>query len=152
MALNFADVATRPVAEIEAAPLPPVGVYRWKIMKLPEARTTPDEKWDILNINCRAQEAVDVEDIADYPGKVEGIMLSKTFMFDKNDEAAFANTLNNLRTFLEKHVKCADEGMSLGQALNAAVQQEFLGNVGWREDKREEGTFQASITKTAPLD
>lgn len=152
MALNFADVASTKIADVEKPPLPPVGIYRFKVTKLPETKTTPDEKWDILNFFVRAEEAVDVEDIADYPGEVRNIMMTKSFLFDKNDEVSFAKTLNNVRTFLERHLKCADEGMSIAQALNAAVQQEFLGTVAWRPDKNNEGDFLADIKGTAPLD
>lgn len=152
MALNFADVATQKVEDIEKAPLPPIGVYRFKVTKLPETKTSANEEWDILNFLVRAQEAVDVEDIADYKGEISGIMNRVSFMFNRNDEVAFAKTLDRLRTFLEKHLKVADSGMSVKEALNASVGAEFLGTIGWRADKQNEGDYQADITRTAPLD
>lgn len=152
MAMNFASIANKKIEDVERPPLPPVGTYRWKILKLPEQSKSSDEKWEIVNFAVRAVEALDDVDVAAYPGKIEGIMQSVRFMFNAEDEAEFEKSLFRLRTFLEKHVKCADEGMTIAQALNASVGQEFLGTIAWRQDKNDEETFHANISRTAPLD
>lgn len=152
MALSFASIADKKVDEIERPPLPPVGTYRWKIMKLPELTKSSDEKWEILNVNVRAVEALDDVEVSDYPGKIDGIMQSVRFMFNLEDEAEFERTLFRVRQFFEKHVKCSEEGMSVAQAINASVGGEFLGTIAWRQDKQDPDLFHANISRTAPLD
>lgn len=152
MPINFADVASKPLDQVERPPLPPVGTYRWTITKLPEQRTTQDDAWDIVEFNVRAVEALDDVEMSDYAGEVSNITNRVAFMFNKNDEAEFEKSLFRLRTFLEKHVKCADEGVSIGQALNNSVNQQFLGTIAWRQDKNDAELFHANIGRTAPLE
>jgi len=152
MSLNFADLANKKMSDIEAVPLPPVGHYRWKITKLPEITTTADGKWDILNIPVRAVEAVDVEDIAEFKGKLTDIMQSVRFMFDKNDEVAFLKSLNQVKKFFSKHVRCCEEDDEIKIALNNSVGQEFMGQIAWKADKNDPEVFFANISKTGPLD
>lgn len=152
MSLNFADIAGKKLDEIEKPPLPPVGTYRWIITKLPEVTTSPDGKWDILNINCRAVEALDDVDMTDYSGQVTNIVNRLSFMFNKEDEAEFEKSLYRARTFFENHVRCAEPGDTLGQAMNNSVNQSFNGTIAWRQDKNDSDVFHANIGKTAPLD
>lgn len=150
--LNFADVASKPVADIERPPLPPVGTYRWQITKLPAATTSGDGKWDILTVQVRALEAMDDVDINDYSGEVTNITNQVKFMFNKEDEAEFEKQLFRMRQFFEKHVKCADEGATIAQMLNASVNQQFLGSIAWSQDRNDAELFYANIARTAPLD
>lgn len=152
MALNFADVANKKMSDIEAPPLPPVGHYRWRISKLPEIVTTPNGEWDILNVFVTAVEAVDVEDIADYKGDIHKIMNKVSFLFNKNDEVEFTKTLNQVKRFFVKHVKCAEEEDPINKVINNSVGQEFLGQLAWKADKLDAELFHANITKTGPLD
>jgi len=153
MALDFKSIASKKMSEIEKVPLPPVGTYRWQVIKLPEIREVSSDKgqWDAVEFSCRAVEALDNVDMDGYKGKIDSIMNRVSFMFDKNDETNFQRTENRLRTFLEKHVGCADESMSISEALNAAVSGQFLGDLNWSEDKKNPGEFNANITKTAPI-
>ena len=102
----------------------------------------------------KAIEAMDNVEVADYPGDIANIMLSKSFVFNSGDEAAFETTLFQLRTFCEKHLKCAEPGMTVAEMLNASVNAEFLGDVKWQQDKRDESgeTFNAEIGRTAPVE
>ena len=152
MAINFADVASKKMDEVERPPLPPVGTYRWQITKLPESTTSGNGEWDIVNISVRAVEALDDVDMSDYKGEVTNIMQSVRFMFNKQDEVEFEKSLFRFRTFLEKHVQCAEPDMSIAQAMNAAVNQQFLGTIAWRQDKEDAELFHANISRTAPLD
>jgi hypothetical protein len=152
MALNFADVASKKVADVERPPLPPVGTYRWVITKLPAQTTSNDGKWDILTVSCRAIEALDDVDMTDYKGDVTSINNSVRFMFNKEDEAEFDKSLYRATSFFEKHVRCADEGDTIGQALNKSVNQQFLGSIAWAQDKNDPEIFHANIARTAPLD
>lgn len=152
MTTNFADVANKKVSEIERPPLPPVGTYRWQITKLPISTTSGDGKWDILTVLCRAHEAMDDVDMTDYSGEVTNITNQLKFMFNKEDEAEFEKSLFRVRTFFEKHVKCAEEDDSIAQALNKSVNQQFLGSIAWQQDKNDPEIFYANIARTAPLD
>lgn len=152
MALNFADVANKKVADVERPPLPPVGTYRWSITKLPIVTTSGDGKWDILTVPVRALEAMDDVDMTDYAGEVTNITNQIKFMFNKEDEAEFEKSLYRVRTFFEKHVKCASEDDTIAQALNSSVNQQFLGSIAWSQDKNDPELFYANLTRTAPLD
>lgn len=152
MALNFADVANKKIADVEKPPLPPVGTYRWSITKLPAQTTSNDDKWDFLTFQCRALEAMDDVDMEGYQGEVTNIILPLKFMFNKEDEAEFEKSLYRVRTFLEKHVKCADEGDSISQALNSSVNGQFLGAVVWNQDKNDQENFFANLVRTAPIE
>lgn len=152
MALNFADAASKKVAEIERPPLPPVGTYRWSITKLPIQTTSNDEKWDILTVPCRAMEAMDDVEQDDIPGEVTNITNQIKFMFNKEDETEFDKSLYRVRTFFERHVKCADEDDTVGQMLNKSVNQQFLGTIAWQQDKNDPEIFYANIARTAPIE
>lgn len=152
MAINFADVASKKMDEVERPPLPPVGTYRWQISKLPEQTTSGNGEWDIVNVSVRAVEALEDVDLDDYKGEVANIVQSVRFMFNKQDEVEFEKSLYRFRTFLEKHVQCAEADMSIAQAMNASVGQQFLGTIAWRQDKEDPELFHANIARTAPLD
>lgn len=152
MALSFSQIADKKIDEIERPPLPPVGTYRWKISKLPELTKSNDEKWEILNISVTAVGAMDDVDTDEYKGDIRNIQQSVRFMFNLEDEAEFEKTLFRVRTFFEKHVKSAEAGMTIPQAINASVGQEFLGTIAWRQDKQDADIFHANISRTAPLD
>jgi hypothetical protein len=151
MALNFADVASKPMAEVERPPLPPVGTYRWRITKLPEMSTTQSGEWDIVQVSVQAVEALDDVETDDYPGDIHNIRQSLRFMFNKQDEAEFEKSLFRFRTFLEKHVKVSD-GLTISQAMNEAVNGEFLGSIAWKQDKDDPDLFYANIGRTAPVE
>lgn len=151
MVMNFNDVAKTKIADIERPPLPPQGTYRWAITKVPASTTSPDNKWDYCDFALRAMEALDA-DMSDYKGEVNGITMQLRFIFDKNDEVKFGQTMFRLRNFLENHAKCADDKMSLAEALNASVNAQFLAPITWNPDKDDKTLFYANIGKTAPLD
>lgn len=152
--VDFASIASKKIDEVERPPLPPVGTYRLRVMKLPVSTKSGDEAWEFLRFNCKVIEPLDDVDATDYPGDLSNAVLSKSFVFNSGDEAAFEQTLFNLRTFLEKHLQCAEPGMSIAQALNASVNAEFLGTCRWQQDKRDESgeTFNAEIGRTAPVE
>lgn len=152
MSLNFADIANKKMADIERPPLPPVGTYRWKITKLPEITTSQNGDWDILTVMVQAQEALEDVDVGAWPGDITNIRQSVRFMFNKQDEAEFNRTLDRVKTFFVKHVKCAGDDDEIKIALNNSVGQEFLGAIGWKQDKEDAEIFHANIGRTAPLD
>lgn len=149
---NFADILNKRAEDIEKPPLPPQGTYRFKITKVPEFKEVGGGDWDMAIVQCQAVEAMDNVEVDDYKGDITNIRLSKTFLFNKNDEAEFAKTEYAFRQFLENHAQVLTDDMSVGEALNACKGAEFLGDVKWRADSRSEGDFQAEIGKTAPID
>lgn len=154
MAVSFSDIASKPVADIEAPPLPPVGDYRFRIIKLPEATKSQDGKWEFLRVFSKVVEPLDNVDMADYKGDPANITLSKQFVFNLEDEVEFEKTLFNVKQFFANSVQCVEDGMTMAQVLNASVNGEYIGHVAWRQDKRDESgeTFQAEIGKTAPVE
>lgn len=153
MALSFKDIAAKKLDEIERPPLPPVGTYRWRISKLPVIdEDVGGGKWDVLRVNVVAVEAMDDVDMSDYNGAVDKILNNVSFMFDKEDEVSFEKTEYNAKRFFEDHVRCAEDGMTLMEAINASVNGEFLGTIGWKADKNDAETFHANIVRTAPVE
>lgn len=150
--INFNDIGDKQLADIEKPPLLPVGTYRLKVIKVPESTTSANGEWDIVNFNCQIQESVDVDDIGAFPGDIRKQFQRVTFMFNKQDEAEFARSLDRLKTFMTKHLKCADEGDSIKQSLGKAMGSEFLGFVKWRPDKNDAENIFAEIGRTAPLE
>lgn len=150
--VDFASIASKKIEEVERPPLPPVGEYRWKVTKVPEQSKTADEKWEIVTFQVQALEALDSVDMDDYKGEVTGIRNRVVFVFDTQDEAKFEQTLFNLRRFLESHLQCAEPGMSIAEALNNSVNQEFIGTIRYRQDKNDQELFYAEIGRTAPVE
>lgn len=151
---NFNDIASKKVEDVERPPLPPVGTYRFRVMKVPESTKSGDEQWEFLRFPCRALEALDDVEVDDYKGEITNIMVPKAFVFNTSDEAAFEQTLFQLRQFCEKHLLCVEPGMSVAEMINASVNAEFLGTVKWSQDKRDTTgeTFNAEIGRTAPVE
>lgn len=148
---DFSSILSKRASEVEKPPLPPQGTYRFKITKIPEVKEVGGGDWDMMIIQCQAVEAMDNVDMDDYKGAVESIRLSKTFLFNKNDEAEFAKTEYAVTQFLENHVGVISGDMSIGEGINECKGAEFLGDVKWRADNRSEGDFQAEIGRTAPV-
>lgn len=151
---NFNEIASKPVGEIERPPLPPVGTYRWKVIKLPEqSKVGKDDMYDVVTFNVQAQEALDNVDFADYKGDVAGIFNRVVFLFDTTDEAKFDQTLFRLKNFFEKHLLIdGADSLAITEALNASPGCEFLGDIKWRQDKNDDELFHAEISKTAPVE
>lgn len=152
--VDFASIASKKIEEVERPPLPPVGDYRFRVTKLPTSTKSGDEAWEFLRFVCKVVEPLDNVDTTDYPGDLSNAVLSKSFVFNSNDEAAFEQTLFNLRQFCEKHLMVAIPGMTIAEMINATVNAEFIGSVRWQQDKRDESgeTMNAEIGRTAPVE
>lgn len=150
--VDFASIASKKIEDVERPPLPPVGEYRWRVTKVPEQTKTTDEKWEIVTFQVQALEALDSVEVDDYKGDITGIRNRVVFMFDTQDEAKFEQTLFNLRRFMENHLQCAEAGMSIAEALNNSVNQEFIGTIRYRQDKNDPEVFYAEIGRTAPVE
>ena len=150
---NFIDIGNRKLEEIERPKNPPVGNYLWFVSKVPESSTLPGDEWDVVDFICRAKAPVDVDSdaLSDWGGDITKVSIRHRFMFDKKDPVRFEQTLFRLKTFLNDHLKVsADLGMS--EALNASVNAQFIGEITWQKDKREEGLYHTNMGKTAPVE
>lgn len=152
--VDFASIASKKVEDVERPPLPPVGTYRFRVTKIPTQSKSGDEQWEMVNFSCKVVEPMDNVEVGDYPGDITNVLLQKGFVFNTQDEAAFETTLFQLRQFCEKHLQCVEAGMSIAEMLNNSVNAEFLGDVRWRPDKRDQSgeTFNAEIGRTAPVE
>lgn len=154
--MNFTDIMDESIANVERPPLAPIGSYVMQIIKLPDQRELTSDKgsWDVIEFASirviRPGDDVDPEAFASWggkPGDIQG--LRKTFMFDKSSEVSQKQTLANLKEFIRDHCGVNISGMSTRQALNAAVNQQFLGVVGYRSS--EDGRQFYQLGKSAPV-
>lgn len=151
---NFAEIGNKKPEEIVRPPLAPPGHYLFRITKPHDVRDVKsgDREWEAVEFQCRAvapSSDVDSDAIREF-GSVDKIMNRVSFMFDKNDQVAFQQTENQLKRFLQDHVQCWKDGMSLNEALAAAVNSEFMGEIKWAQDKKDGDIWHANIGKTAP--
>lgn len=152
--MDFRSVATKMKDEIKRPPLPPVGSYIFQVLKLPAIETSTDGKWDFVNYQVRGvgvHSDVDEEELQKYGGP--GKILSRVgFIFNKEDEVEFQRTEFQHRRFLEDALKCWGDGENVMQAMNNAVNKQFVGQIAWKADKNDPEVFHANITKTTAVE
>lgn len=152
--LDFNTVAVTKMEDVKAVPMPPVGTYRWRVAKLPTIREFSANGVDYQSVEFPVQVVAPMEDVdaSDYPGSLTDIRQNLSFMYDRNDEVAFAQMQNQLKRFLVDHVKCCDASASLKEGMNASVNQQFLAPLNVAPDKKDPEILRARIGRTAPLD
>lgn len=152
MAFSFADIANTKVEEVTRPPNPPIGHYIFQITKVPTEEVSKDDKWLTISYPCVAVAGVDIDaDALQEYGELKNIRQSVRFMFNREDDTAAQATLFRMRTFLDQHVKCTEDGMTMKQAMNAAVNNRFIGELAWRPDKNTPEIIYTEIRKTAPV-
>lgn len=154
--MNFRDIGDKKPEEIAPVPVPPAGTYLWKITKIGDVRDVKSDtgEWEALEYNVKAvapTEDIDADALREY-GKVDSILNRVSFMFDKNDETAFLQTENSHKRFLQDHVKCWPDGMTMKEAMAQSIGRQFLGTITWKPDKKDSSIIRANISKTAPAD
>jgi hypothetical protein len=157
MSLNFRESLDKTVDSIEKPPLGPTGTYVFVVMREPELQEDiqgrDGNSYDFLNFLCKAVDAtddVDAQALADF-GDIGNIIIRHSFIFNKNDAAAFGKSEYALRRFLEEHLQVPFEGVPLKKALHDSVNVRFLGNTIWKPRKDEPDTFDHVIKSTAPV-
>ena len=152
--MNFAEIANRKLADVERPPIPPQGMYRFQVTKIPSMESIANGAYDKVTFTCQAVEAyenVDEDDLKKFGG-TKNVTVTRGFMFDNNDETKFAQTLFQLKSFIEKHMQVdGAEKMSITEALNACVHAQLDGELRWRADKNDKEVNYAEIGKTAPV-
>lgn len=152
--LDFRNIASKKLEDIERPKNPPVGSYLWQITKVPAIETLPGDLWDVVDFQLKgiAPVAVDPEALTEWGGDVTKLRLRHRFMFSKTDPIEQDKSVWRLRDFLENHVKTATPDMSLTEAMNSAVNGQFIGDIAWQQDKKDESIFHTNIGKTAPVE
>jgi len=155
MAMNFNDVLSAKVAEIERPPLIPIGTYRGVVKKIPSLETSNDGKFDFVDFSIQlvaAEDDVDQDDLKAFGG-LNNTYARHRFLFNKEDDTAFKRTLFNLKRFLIDHLQVeADPEKDLKEALNASVNMNCLVFMKWRADKNDPEVQYSEIGKTAPAE
>lgn len=153
--LNFNDIASTKVAEVEAVPLPPIGTYRWAITKLPTIRDfkgNDGTPYQAIEFPIRVVAPMEDVDASEYKGELSDIRDRLTFMFNQNDEVAFLQMQNRLKRFLTQILKVGNEDMSFKELFNEAVNNQFLAAITWAPDKNDPEIMRVRVGNPAPLD
>lgn len=157
--VNLAAILDKKPEEIERPPLLPTGGYTWVITKPGTFDTMgQDGKFETVTFDCKvaaAGEDVDPDDLREYEEKAGSVTNATSrvrFMFDTEDELRFVQTENNIKRFLQDHVKCWDDGQGLRQAITDAQGNQFFGVIRHRPDKNDPEIVYAEIGKTMAVD
>lgn len=151
--LDFRNVASKKLEDIQRPKNAPIGSYLWSITKIPAIETLKGDQWDVVDFQLKCVSAVNVDPdaLADWGGDLTKLKLRHRFMFSKTDPVEQDKSIWRLRDFLENHVKCATPDMDLNQAMNASVNGQFVGDITWSQDKTDETLYHMNIGKTAPV-
>lgn len=151
--MNFNEVLNTPVEDIKKPPLPPFGTYKMAVMKVPEIREVKSDKgeWDTIEFTLKGiapGDDVDMESLGAY-GSVNNIIQRRSFMFDRQDDAASATTLYNMRRFITEHLNVEwPEGTPLKAVLPKCLNAACMATIEYRPDKRDAEVMHANIKST----
>lgn len=151
---NFAEIASKRLADIERPPVAPVGMYRWQVTKIPTTEQISNGAYTQITFPVKAIEAyesVDADDLRKFGG-IKNVVASVRFLYDNNDETKGAQTEFRIRTFLEKHLQVEGVGaMTLAQAMAATLNCQCDGEFSHRPDPNDREIIYGEIRKTAPV-
>ncbi len=151
---NFEDALNTKASDIEKPPVQPMGNYIWGVSKTPTMDTSKSGEWAFIEFPVRgvsAEDDVDPDELAAF-GDVSSAMSRVSFVFptDPAKEADAAKTKYRLKRFLEETLRVdCEEDATLKEMLDASVNCQFYGTVGWKQVNDE---IYAEIKHTAPLD
>lgn len=148
---NFNEILGQAIESIERPALPPTGHYVMVIPSIPKMDTR--DRWDVIDISLkgvRAGDDVDADMLKEY-GAVSSVIGRVSFMFDKEDAAAFDQTRFRLKTFLEKHVG-VDPSLSIKEALNDCVNKQVMAEINYRADKNDPSILYVNVKSTAAVE
>lgn len=147
---DFTSILNETVESVERPALPPLGTYVMSIPTVPKMDSR--DRWDVIDIAVKGVSiGDDVDpDLMKAYGAVSSVTARISFMFDKEDKAAFEQTHFRLKTFLENHLGI-DPKLTLKEALNAAVNKQCLVEISYRADKNDPSIMYTNVKRTAPL-
>lgn len=146
MSLSFSSILEKRTSEIERPPLAPLGYYRMQVEKYDISQFTSraGEEFDRVEFTVIVLEPTDdvdedeLQEFYDSKGKIKGVKLRKAFLFNNNDEAAFAQSEFNLKRFChELHDEDPEEDESMAEMLENAKHGIFLGELRHRADQND---------------
>lgn len=151
---DFSKILDTKLDEIEKPALPPAGNYIFTVTRQPETDSIADGKYDVIDFQCQALQAID--DVEFPEGmKLTDVKQRLRFMFptDAEEKVNFDRSMNRLKRFLENTLCIEDaDKLSIKEALALAPNHQFIGTIGWRQDKNDPETYYAEINKTAPTE
>ena len=158
MTVNFSDSLKAKADAIERPPVIPTGIYVGRVTKHPELKVDAfkdknDCMYDVVDfmIAPTAPHDVDEDELKAFGNITSAMPLRHRFMFNKDDEVRFDQTLFSLKQFLMKSLAVSFEG-TLSQALNDAMNAQCLVFVKHRPDPNNEDVIYTEVAKTAPLE
>lgn len=159
MAINFMEKvkSVKSAAEIERPPEIPLGTYKAIVTKIPDIGEIKSDKgeWETLTFQLQVTEPsedVDQDELAAYGPLGKHSVLRRQFMFDKNDQTNFDRSMFNLRQFLESHLRCWPEGISMAEAINNSLNQQCYVFVRAGRPDKNTGNVYHEIGKTSPIE
>jgi len=157
MAMDFNKALSTKMEDVQRPPNPPIGHYVFQVAKVPAMTQKEGSDYQIVEFSVKGVSVfedandVDADELKAY-GKVTNILTRKTFLFNTTDDAAFATTLFQLRTFLADHLQIEGaQEMSMNEALNASVNKRFVGELRHRPDKNNPEVVYAEVGRSAPV-
>lgn len=155
--MKFSDALDRKVEEITRPPVPPIGTYIWTVKKHPDSEKfdsrNTGKTFDRLNFLMSAVAAtdeVDPDELEAY-GDINGFVVSKSFLFDNEDEVAFQRSEYNLKRFFE-HLGMDLSNVTISEALANSVGATCMGELKHRPDPNDAEVIYAELGKTAPAE
>ena len=154
---NFMEALDTKTEEVERPPLVPQGTYNAMIsapaqfgkIESPNFNAeTITFKLRLLSANENADD-VDEDDLAAY-GDLSKAFVEHKFLFNTEDEAAFANTKFALSKFLENTLNI--HGKTIKEGCAEAQNEPLIVTVGWRPDKNDPEVFYTKVKATAPAE
>lgn len=149
---NFSDILSRAAETIERPPLAPKGTYVFVVTGQPKKQER--KEFEVLDFPLRGvapSDDVDSDDFKEYGGKADNIVVRKSFLFNTTDQAAFDQTLFNMKNFLVEHLGL-DPSLSIKELINASVNKKCLGVLDYRADNTNPEIMYHNLGKTAPLE
>lgn len=152
---SFADILTKAAETVERPPLAPKGTYTFAIISLPKKRdlNTPNFKGEVIDIPMRGvspTDDVDLKELKEY-GDPKNIVVRKSFLFNSEDPAAFAQTEFQFVEFLTIHLG-QDPKLSIKELMNTCVNKKCLGILDYRPNAENPEQMFHDLKKTAPLE
>ena len=136
---KFTDALDTKVEDIERPPLLPVGSYNALVSKLPTQDTIADGRFDVVDYMMKITsplDDVDPDSLKEY-GALDNTVIRHRFLFNTEDDQAFAKTEFQHRQFLENALQLETKGKTVKQMMNDSVNAPCVVMIRWRADKND---------------
>lgn len=153
--MNFNEALEMNTEEVKRPPALPAGYYTAIVKSYDFGELESDKgKWDTVDFKMEFisadEDSVDPDELAAY-GELEGTVRTHRFMFPHDNARGQASTIANIKDFLEKHLECGIEGMTMKEAIAEAPNHQCRVEINHRPG-RVEGEVYDQIRRTLPLE